>query len=67
MYVGWFKKYMLSNFPNFDPFLSFFAYFKQSKKYITKQWLFAFRQIAPSEPTYFLNDPSDQEKNPTDR
>ena len=24
--------------------------------------MFAFRQIAPSEPTYFLNDPIDQEK-----
>ena len=28
---------MLSNFPNVDPFLSLFAYFKQLKKYIIKQ------------------------------
>ena len=47
---------MLSKFPILTPFLfSLFAYFKQTKKYIIKQRLFTLRQIAPSEPTYFLN------------
>ena len=35
-------------FPILTLFLSFFANFKQWKKYIIKQWLFTFRQTAPS-------------------
>ena len=49
--MGWFKKYMFSNFPNFDPLPLLFR-ITIEKKYVIKQWLFDFRQTALSRKAF---------------